>query len=161
MARGNRGQVVFRDERDYSLYLTFLREYREKLGFFLYAYALMPTHLHLLIETQATPLSQLMQRLQFRYTRNFNIRYKGWGHLFQGRYKSILGDKDSYFLELTAYIHLNPVRAGLVGDPAEYRWSSFPSYLGRIAKPLVAPEFLYRQFSFSHRKKVAIKESER
>ncbi len=84
----------------------------------------MPNHVHLLIEVFETPLSKLMQNLQFRYTRNFNIKYKKRSHLFQGRYKAILCEKDSYFLELSAYIHLNPVRAGLVEDPINYRWSS-------------------------------------
>ena len=66
----------------------------------------------------------MTQGLQFRYTRNYNLRYQSWGHLFQGRYKAILCEKDSYLLELSAYIHLNPVRAKLVKDPAEYPWKN-------------------------------------
>ncbi|MEE9122545.1 MAG: transposase, partial [Syntrophobacteria bacterium] len=125
IARGNRGQEIFLDKQDYQLYLSFLREYKERYQVLLYAYTLMPNHVHLLIEVSESPLSRLMQSLQFRYTRNFNIKYKKWGHLFQGRYKAILCQKDSYFLELSAYIHLNAVRAGLVKDPAEYQWSSY------------------------------------
>ena len=70
-------------------------------GFYLYAYTLIPNHVHLLIEVGQYPLSRLMQNLQFRYTRNFNIKYKKYGHLFQGRYKAILCEKDSYLLELS------------------------------------------------------------
>lgn len=148
IARGNRLQKIFLADGDYELYLSFLREYKNRYRFFLYAYTLMPNHIHLLIEVNQTPLSRLMQSLQFRYTRNFNIKYRKWGHLFQGRYKAILCQKDSYFLELSAYIHLNAVRAGLVKDPWEYPWSSYPHYV-KNGKPdgLVDTDFLLAQFS--------------
>jgi hypothetical protein len=84
----------------------------------LYAFALMPTHVHLLIETSEKPLSGFMQRLLFRYTRNYNIRYQTWGHLFQGRYKAILCEKVSYLLELSAYIHLNRLVLALFRIPS-------------------------------------------
>ena len=88
-----------------------------------------------------------MQSVQFRYTRNFNIKYRKSGHLFQGRYKAILCEKDSYFLGLTAYIHLNPVRAGLVSDPFQYQWSSYRSYMSGGKESLVDRNFLLAQFS--------------
>jgi REP element-mobilizing transposase RayT len=114
---------VFRREADFELYLKLLKDYKQELGFLLYAYALMPTHVHLLLESGDTPVSGLMQRLQFRYTRNYNIRYKTWGHLFQGRHKAILCEKDSDLVELSVYLHLNPVRAGIVQNPKEYLWT--------------------------------------
>jgi putative transposase len=148
IARGNRRQKIFLEDEDYTLYLAFLREYKQRDRFFLYAYALMPNHVHLLIEVDQVPLSRLMQCLQFRYCRNFNIKYKKWGHLFQGRYKAILCEKDSYFLELSAYIHLNAVRAGLVDDPGKYPWSSYSFYLTDSNHDgLIDTEFLLRQFS--------------
>ncbi|MGH9363695.1 MAG: transposase, partial [Thermoanaerobaculia bacterium] len=76
-----------------------------------------------------TPLSKMMQNILFRYTRYWNRRYKKTGHLFQGRYKAILCDQESYLLELIRYLHLNPVRSKIVGDPGEYRWSSHRAYL--------------------------------
>jgi len=100
-----------------------------------------------------------MQNLQFRYTRNFNIKYKNYGHLFQGRYKAILCEKDSYLLELSAYIHLNAVRAGLVKDPINYRWCSYRPYLREEKENLVERDFILAQFS--NKKKVAIQEYER
>ena len=147
IARGNGGQKVFREDEDYRLYLKFLQEYKKRFGFYVYGYALMPTHVHLLIEAGETALSKVMQSLQFRYTRNFNIKYRTWGHLFQGRYKAILCERDSYFLELSAYLHLNPVRAGLVEDPSKYPWSSYPSYMGQEKGDLVDRDFLFSQFS--------------
>jgi REP element-mobilizing transposase RayT len=147
MARGNRGLKVFQQDRDYRLYLKFLEEYKERYGFLLYAYVLMPTHVHLLIEVGEIPLSRLMQSLQFRYTRNYNLRYQGWGHLFQGRYKAILCEKDSYLIELSAYIHLNPVRGKLVKDPSEYPWSSYREYLRGGKGGLVDSSFVLSQFS--------------
>jgi REP element-mobilizing transposase RayT len=147
IARGNRGQKIFRDDQDYERYLSFLKEYKTRFRFLLYAYTLMPTHIHILLEVSETPLSRLMQILQFRYTRNFNIKYKKWGHLFQGRYKAILCDKDSYFLELSAYIHLNPVRAGLIKAPHQYPWSSYRFYVREAKDMLVDGDFLLAQFS--------------
>jgi REP element-mobilizing transposase RayT len=147
MVRGNRGLKVFQQDRDYRLYLKFLEEYKERYGFLLYAYVLMPTHVHLLIEVGEIPLSRLMQSLQFRYTRNYNLRYQGWGHLFQGRYKAILCEKDSYLIELSAYIHLNPVRGKLVKDPSEYPWSSYREYLRGGKGGLVDSSFVLSQFS--------------
>jgi putative transposase len=147
IARGNGGQKIFRDKQDYKGYLSFLKEYKARFHFLLYAYTLMPNHLHLLLEMSETPLSRLMQILQFRYTRNYNIKYKKWGHLFQGRYKAILCEKDSYFLELSAYIHLNPVRAGLVERPQQYPWSSYRFYVTEGKDRLVDAGFLLTQFS--------------
>ena len=102
MVQGNRRQIVFPKEDDFRLYLKFLEEYKAKLNFHLYAFILMPTHVHLLIETQDIPLCQLMHRLQGRYTRNYNLKHRTWGHLFQGGYNAILCEKDSYLLELSA-----------------------------------------------------------
>jgi putative transposase len=147
IARGNRGLKVFRRDQDYRLYLKFLEEYKERYDFLLYAYVLMPTHIHFLIEVGEVPLSKVMQSLQFRYTRNYNLRYQSWGHLFQGRYKAILCEKDSYLLELSAYIHLNPVRANLVKDPAGYPWSSYREYLEGGSIGLVDGDFVLSQFS--------------
>jgi len=147
MVRGNKGQRMFRREADFKLYLRLLGEYKEVFDFVLCAYALMPTHVHLLVEARGKPLSGLMQRLQFRYTRNYNIRYRTWGHLFQGRYKAILCEKDSYLVELSAYIHLNPVRAGLVRHPMEYRWTTYGSYLNGGKMGIVDVEPVLGQFS--------------
>lgn len=147
IARGNKGLKVFQRDRDYKLYLQLIEEYKERYGFLLYAYVLMPTHVHLLVEVGEVPLSRVMQSLQFRYTRNYNVRYQSWGHLFQGRYKAILCDKDSYLVELSAYIHLNPVRVGLVKDPSEYPWSSYREYLRGNGGELVDSQLVLSQFS--------------
>ena len=148
IARGNRLQRIFIDDEDYELYLSFLREYKKRYGFLLYGYSLMPDHLHFLIEVSEVPLSRLMQSLQFRYSRNFNLKYGKWGHLFQGRYKAILCQKDAYLTELSAYIHLNAVRAGLVEDPLEYPWSSYRSYVGVVKEDgVVDGDFLLAHFS--------------
>jgi REP element-mobilizing transposase RayT len=147
IARGNRGLKLFRRDQDYKLYLKFLAEYKGRYKFLLYAYVLMPTHIHFLIEVGQVPLSKVMQSLQFRYTRNYNLRYQSWGHLFLGRYKAILCEKDSYLLELSAYIHLNPVRANLVKDPSEYPWSSYREYLKGGGVGLVDSSLVLKQFS--------------
>ena len=147
IARGNKGVKVFNDDKDYSLYLDLLKEYKNHFGFLLYAYVLMPTHVHLLIGVGEVAVSKVMQRLQFRYTRNYNLRHKSWGHLFQGRYKAILCEKDSYLLELSAYIHLNPVRSGMVKDPGHYQWSSYRCYLRGRGGEWVDSDFILSQYS--------------
>lgn len=131
ITRGNQRQRIFFDGKDRKRYLEVLRTLKKAYSFRLYAYVLMRNHVHLLIETGQAPLSRIMQRLSSSYTKYFNYRHKLVGHLFQGRYKAILCDKDSYLLELTRYIHLNPVRVKEVQDPAKYFWSSYRTYLGK------------------------------
>ena len=147
IARGNQGRTVFHEDRDFTLYRQLLAEYKVQFRFSVYAYALMPSHIHLLLETGQTSLSRIMHRLQFHYTLRANLKYKTHGHLFQGRYKAILCDKDTYLLELSAYIHLNPVRAGLVKDPSHYPWSSYRTYLKPHSQDLVDTSYLLGQFS--------------
>ncbi len=146
IVRGNGGQDIFRGDEDCQLYLRFLKDYKERSPFIIYAYALMTNHAHLLMEVGEVPLSRIMQVVQFRYAKRFNYRYGREGHLFQGRYKAVLCDKDKYFLELSAYIHLNPVRGGLVKDPLEFPWSSYRIYMGSKKEDLVDEEFLLRIF---------------
>jgi len=129
MSRGNQGQSIFKDDRDRERYLDFLKESQERFGYRLYAYVPMGNHVHHLIQIGQRPLSHVMQNILFRYTGYWNRRYKKIGHLFQGRFKAILCDRESYLLELIRYLHLNPVRSKIVADPAEYRWSSHKAYL--------------------------------
>jgi REP element-mobilizing transposase RayT len=104
---------------------------KERYKFYLYAYVLMANHYHLLIETREANLSRIMQNINTSYTTYHNVKYKRSGHLFQGRYKSIVVEKERYYMELSRYIHLNPVRAGMVKEPEEYKWSSYRGYLSR------------------------------
>lgn len=131
ISRGNQRQKIFRSSTDRFRYLDFLQRYQNRYNFRLYAYVLMSNHVHLLVEAGQTPISKVMQGLQQSYTLYFNHRYGFVGHLFQGRYKAILCDRDSYLLELVRYIHLNPVRSKIVREPGEYRWSSHRGYLGK------------------------------
>lgn len=108
----------------------------------------MVNHTHLLLQSGEVPLSRIMQRLGSSYTQYFNRRHKQVGHLFQGRYKAILCDKDSYLLELTRYLHLNPVRAKVVKEPGEYKWSSYGAYVGkRQGQPWLDSAEVLEQFS--------------
>lgn len=148
IARGNRQQQIFLQDGDYRLYLFFLKEYKQRCSFLLYAYILMPDHIHILLEVGETPLSRLMQSLQLRYSRNFNLKYNKKGHLFQGRYQAILCQKEIYLTELSAYIHLNGVRSGMVSHPGEYPWSSYNAYVrqGKCDVP-VDTELLLDEFA--------------
>lgn len=131
ICRGNQRQVIFRSDADRKYYLDRLEQYRERYGFKVYAYVLMSNHLHLLLETGRVPLSRIMQGLQLRYTGYFNKKYNKVGHLFQGRYKAILCDRDAYLLELVRYLHLNPGRMRYPMDAERYRWSSHGAYRGK------------------------------
>jgi REP element-mobilizing transposase RayT len=131
IVRGNQRQKIFRDERDRLYYLERVEHYRQRYRFRIYAYVLMSNHVHLLLETGKTPLSKILQGIQFTYTQYYNRRYRTVGHLFQGRYKAILCDRDAYLLELVRYIHLNPARLKNPEELATYRWSSHGAYLGK------------------------------
>ena len=140
MCRGNQGQRIFNDDRDRQRYVELLKESQQRFGCRLYAYVLMGNHVHLLIEVGQTPLSKVMQNVLFRYTRYWNRRYRKMGHLFQGRYKAFLCEKEGYLLELIRYLHLNPVRSKIVKDPTRYAWSSHRAYLKGAGEGWMAVE---------------------
>jgi REP element-mobilizing transposase RayT len=139
MARGNNGQAVYLGWTDYEAFLQGLQTTRERYPFFLYAYVLMPNHFHLLVEIIEVPTSRLMQALLTGYARWFNRVHGRRGHVFQGRYKAVVCERESYLLELVRYIHLNPVRAGLVKQPGAWKWSGHGEYLGVVRRGLIDP----------------------
>jgi REP element-mobilizing transposase RayT len=145
--RGNQRQKIFRDRGDFVKYLGILTHYKTRYDFYLYAYVLMNNHVHLLMETQKSPLSKILQGINQRYTMYFNWKYGTTGHLFQGRYKAFICDRDDYLLSLIKYIHLNPVRAQISKAPGEYRWSSHRSYIGRDEHGLVDVNRVLMMFS--------------
>ena len=128
-ARGNERGKIFFSRADYLKFLEYLAAARTKYDFIVHCYVLMTNHYHLLIETPHKNLSKIMHHLNSAYTTYINIKKKRSGHLFQGRYKSILVDKDSYLLELSRYMHLNPVRAKMSARPGEYPHSSYGAYI--------------------------------
>jgi REP-associated tyrosine transposase len=129
IVRGNQRRKTFGHDDDYRAYLDRLEKYRSQCQVRIYAYCLMPNHVHLLVETGSTPLAKFMQGLQQSYTQHFNRSYRKVGHLFQGRYQAIICDRDKYLLALVRYIHLNPVRAKLATRPERYFYSGHSSYL--------------------------------
>jgi REP element-mobilizing transposase RayT len=153
ITRGNQRQQIFKHTEDYKKYLKILGDYKIRYDFFLYAYVLMRNHVHLLMETKAFPLSKILQGVNQSYTMYFNRRYATVGHLFQGRYKAMLCDKDSYLLSLIKYIHMNPVRTGRAKSPEEYPWSSHGSYVGQATgRGIVDSELVLGIFSEDRRK---------
>ena len=145
--RGNAGQDIFFDDKDRCRFFLFLQEGIERYGHQVLIFCLMTNHIHLAIQVADVPLSRIMQNLSFRYTRWVNWRQKRSGHLFQGRYKAILVDADAYLSELAAYLHLNPVRTGMVVRPEEYPWSSHRAYLGGEAISWLHSEAVLSLFS--------------
>jgi len=141
-SRGNEQKDVFKSNRDRDKFLEYLASATERYGAVVHAYCLMSNHFHLLLETPEGNLSQIMRHINGAYTTYFNIKRKRAGHLFQGRYKAILIEADDYLSELSRYIHLNPVRVGIVEKPEQYQWSSYRSYIGQ-SKP---PEWLNTGF---------------
>ena len=131
MARGNEKKSIYWDNRDRQKYLSFLESSHQRYGAVFGAFCLMNNHYHLLLETPRGNLSEILHHINAGYTTYFNCRHKRTGHLLQGRFHSILVEKDSYVLELSRYIHLNPIRAGLVARPEEYPWSSYRYLISR------------------------------
>jgi len=140
-ARGNRRQVLFVDDGDFRWFLAIVSDVATRLGWRCHSYCLMPNHYHLLIETRNADLSVGMQRLNGRYAQAFNHSHATSGHLFQGRFHAVLVENEGHLLEVSRYIALNPVRAGLCREPGEWRWSSYRALLeGRAPQPFLALE---------------------
>lgn len=133
--RGNAGEKIFKSIRDREKFFEYLAKAVELYGILIHTYCLMTNHYHLIIQTPQANLSATIQWLNISYATYFNKKRQRSGHLFQGRFKAILVDKDEYLAQLSRYIHLNPVRAKMVAKPADYRWSSYSVFIGLKNKP--------------------------
>ena len=147
--RGNGGQGVFLSDADRYRFYLLLQEGTHRFGYRVHTFCLMTNHIHLALQVDDIPLSRGMQNLSFRYTRWINWREKRAGHLFQGRYKAVLVDVESYLRELVRYIHLNPVRAGMVTSPEDYPWSGHRAYLGKEILPWLTTDWMLAHFGES------------
>ena len=134
-SRGNEQKDLFKNHKDREKFLAYVESAVVRYGAVVHAYCLMSNHYHLLLETPSGNLAQIMRHINGAYTTYFNVKRKRVGHLFQGRYKAILVEADAYALELSRYMHLNPVRAGMVAKPEQYQWSSYRSYIGHSTTP--------------------------
>jgi REP element-mobilizing transposase RayT len=134
-SRGNRRQRIFLDDRDRRMFLDIVASAAQRRGWRCSSYCLMPNHYHLLVETPEADLSSGMQEINSRHAMWFNWRYELDGHLFQGRFHSVLVEGEPHLLELARYTVLNPVRAGFCESPARWVWSSYRPTLGLDPKP--------------------------
>lgn len=126
--RGNNRQACFASDSDFAAYASWLQEYSEKYHVDIHAWVFMTNHVHLLVTPNTkSGVSKMMQSLGQRYVRYFNYSCRRSGTLWEGRYKSCIVDADKYLLACQRYIELNPVRAGMVDSPADYKWSSYPA----------------------------------
>jgi REP element-mobilizing transposase RayT len=147
-ARGDRREAVYLDEDDRQRWLELLSQVCERFNWVCHAWCQMTNHYHLLVEIPEGNLSAGMRQLNGVYTQAINRRYGRVGHVFQGRYKAILVEKESYLLELARYIVLNPVRAGIVSDVSEWAWSSYHAAIGTAGSPeWLATDWLLSQFA--------------
>jgi len=144
-SRGNTGGDIFLNDDDRKGFLKALSEVVKRYYWIVHAYCLMDNHYHLLIETPQANLSAGMRQLNGVYTQRFNLHHKRGGHLFQGRYKAFLVERENYLLELSRYIVLNPVRAGIVTTPEDWPWSSYRATIGMKS----AAEFLHTDWILS------------
>jgi len=146
-SRGNRKENIFYTDHDRLVFLRKLSETLRKYSIICYAYCLMDNHYHLFLKTPNANISEGMHYLNTSYTNWFKAEHAIVGVIFQGRYKSVLVDEDSYVKVLSAYIHLNPLRAGIVKDLSEYKWSSYLDYEGRKKSiERLDTEFILNQF---------------
>ncbi len=154
-SRGDRKEDIYLSDADREIFLSILSVACERFQWHCHSYCLMGNHYHLLIETPLGNLAKGMHYINSVYTQKFNKSHGCVGHVFQGRYKSILVEKDSYLLELARYIVLNPVRANMVKDVSEWRWSSFLATAGEIKPPSwLTIDWILSQFSSSRTKAV-------
>ncbi|MDR7239609.1 transposase [Neobacillus drentensis] len=145
-SRGIRKSSLFFDEEDFEKYLTLVEETKERYPFILHTYCLMSNHTHLQIETKDTPLSLIMKNLNTKFAKYFNRKYHFSGHVFEKRYGDELLNSPEYEIDVSKYIHLNPVSAGMVANPEDYPWSSYRAFVYGESIPLIAPKALLSYF---------------
>ena len=148
IARGNNAEAIFFSPRDYLKYLSLLREGQVRYDFRLHAYALMANHAHLLIETGQQPIAKTMQWVQTTYTCYVNRKHGRVGHLFQGRYRSLLVERDSYLLRAEPVYSPEPGSSEARSNPAKYRWSGYHAYTNsnHAGQELVTTHFILGLF---------------
>ena len=141
MSRGNRKERIFLNDHDYRTYLKIHYETMKKYNYYIYSYCLMPNHVHLQLRADVE-IWKIMRAVNYWYARYFNSKYDYVGHLFQGRYKSKLIKNNSYMLQISRYIHRNPLEAEIVNSIEKYQWSSYPVYLGKKTCALTDTELI-------------------
>jgi putative transposase len=147
-SRGNEKRAIYQDDMDRQMFLDILHKVNKRYNWHCHAYCLMTNHYHLLIETPDGNLSKGMRQINGVYTQGFNRRHERSGHLFQGRYKSILIQKESHLLEVCRYVVLNPVRAKMTQAPEEWKWGSYRSTVGiDKAHPCLTPDWILGRFA--------------
>lgn len=144
--RGNEKKDIFKSRRDREKFLSYLESATERYGAVIHAYCLMSNHYHLIVETPLGNLSQIMKHINSSYTTYYNVKRKRAGHLLQGRYKAIVVEADAYAMELSRYLHLNPVRAGMVKKPEDYPWMSYRYYTADTAPHWLTTSFILNYF---------------
>jgi putative transposase len=149
ITRGANRQEIFHDEEDRIRFLDTLQKYKIKSEIIMYAWCLMGNHVHLLLKEGNESISTVMKRIGVSYANYYNWKYKTTGHLFQDRFKSENVETVNYLLTATRYIHQNPVKAGIVAKPHEWKWSSCRGYYGETVYPpnLLDPRYLLNIFS--------------
>lgn len=161
MSRGNDGQNIFTDDGDRKLFLYLIEQMCERFHIEIHAWVLMNNHYHLLLRTMKANLSKGMQWLGITYTRRYNIKHRRQGHLYQGRFKSILVENEYYLFSLSCYIHRNPLRANMVKRLSNYKWSSYKTYaygdtgiLGCLTTNLILSQLSDNDLNKAYRLKV-------
>jgi putative transposase len=144
--RGNRRSDLFKGEEDYLIFLAIVKEVMKILPFEVYSYCLMTNHVHLQIKTLDDNISQIMKKINQRYAQYFNKAYNYIGHLFQDRYHSEVIETDEQSMSTSRYIHLNPVRANMVENAEDYKWSSYKMYIGEEEEKLISSEKILLYF---------------
>ena len=152
-SRGNAREPIYKEDEDRRIFLEVLHRANTRYNWLCHAYCLMNNHYHLIIETPDGNLSQGMRQLNGVYTQLFNKRHSRVGHIFQGRYKAILIQKESHLLEASRYVVLNPVRAKAIKDPDEWKWSSYRGTAGKEKPhPCLTIDWILGQFGSKRRK---------
>jgi REP element-mobilizing transposase RayT len=160
LSRGNERQNIVTNDDDRNLFLNTVGEMGERFEIDIFAYVLMNNHYHLLFRTNRANLCRSMQWFGATYTKRFNLRHSRSGHLFQGRYKNMLVQNDAYLLQLSYYIHRNPLRAGMVKRVADYKWSSYRTYAyGKSHQNWLNEAVILLQFTNVKDKHLAYRES--
>ncbi len=155
--RGNNRSVCFADEQDFSAYANWLKEYSVEHGIAVHAWVFMTNHVHLLLTPETDgALSEMMQALGRRYVRYFNHQYRRSGTLWEGRFKSSVVQSETYLLQCYRYIELNPVRAAMAGDPAEYPWSSYRSNGLGVETDLCTPHHEYLKLGGNKQERLTV-----
>lgn len=153
--RGNNKDFIFQEDKDKGFFIKQLKDFKKGMGYKVFGFALMNNHYHIILQILGLPLNEIMHRINSKYSKYYNYKYERVGHVFQGRYAALFVQDENYLLSLLRYVHYNPVKARIVDNVIDYKWTSDYYYRSNLRNGFVDIDIILNMLSSERTKSIA------